>query len=205
MDIVQIIDDVVQWAQENICNKVQLKVPPENDADAVDENYKYELVTPTAFALFVPQKDKTPPKVKSPIPSLCVRFVEGEDLLDGSGGSIGIQFMLSTWDLGTHSFDLFYPTDQPNVFRRDDGKVPIFQRNYDGWRDAWNFLDVARRELENTSNVAGYAIDIESGIHFGPLEEQDGTNDFYPFWFCWINFSLNYPLIRNMRDCTEYL
>ena len=46
MDIVQIIDDVTEWAQANICDKVQLKVPPENDADAVDENYEYELVTP---------------------------------------------------------------------------------------------------------------------------------------------------------------
>lgn len=205
MDIVRIIDDVTKWAQANICDKVQLKVPPENDADAVDENYEYELVTPAAFALFVPQKDKTPPKVKSPIPSLCVRFVEGEDLLDGSGGSIGIQLMLSTWDLGIHSRDLFYPTGNRNEFRQDDGSEPIFQRNYDGWRDAWNFLDTARRALESTTNVAGHEIDVTSGIHFGPLEEQDGTNDFYPFWFCWLNFTLKYPLTRNVRDCTEYL
>ena len=204
MDVVQIIDDVVQWAQENICNKVQLKVPPENDADAVDIDYEYELVTPTAFALFVPQKDKTPPKVKSPIPSLCVRFVEGEDLLDGSGGSIGIQFMLSTWDLGIHGKDLFYRNGD-SLLEYYIGKDPCYERKYDGWRDAWNFLDVARRALESTSNVAGYAIDMSSGIHFGPLEEQDGTNDFYPFWFCWVNFTLNYPLIRNVRDCTEYL
>ena len=204
MDIVQIIDDVTEWAQANICDKVQLKVPPENDAAAVDENYEYELVTPTAFALFVPQKDKTPPKVKSPIPSLCVRFVEGEDLLDGSGGSVGIQFMLSTWDLGIHSFDRFTQTG-PLSYRRDDGTERIFQRNYDGWRDAWNFMDTARRALESTTNVAGHEIDVTSGIHYGPLEEQDGTNDFYPFWFCWINFTLKYPLTRNVRDCTELL
>lgn len=203
MDIVQIIDDVTEWAQVNICDKVQLKVPPENDADAVDADYEYELVTPTAFALFVPQKDKTPPKVKSPIPSLCVRFVEGEDLLDGSGGSIGLQMMLSTWDLGLHSKDLFCKTDNPLEYRRNDS--PYFRRTTEGWRDAWNFLDVARRALESTTNVAGHEIDVTSGIHFGPLEEQDGTNDFYPFWFCWINFTLKFPLARNVQDCTEYL
>ena len=203
MDIVQIIDDVTEWAQANICDKVQLKVPPENDAEAIDIDYEYELITPTAFALFVPQKDKTPPNVKSPIPSLCVRFVEGEDLLDGSGGSIGLQMMLSTWDLGLHSKDLFYKTEKPLEYRRNDS--PYFRRTTEGWRDAWNFLDTARRALESTTNVAGHEIDVTSGIHFGPLEEQDGTNDFYPFWFCWINFTLKFPLARNVQDCTEYL
>ncbi|MEE0433909.1 MAG: hypothetical protein UDB11_00685 [Peptococcaceae bacterium] len=205
MDIVQIIDDVTAWAQENICNKVQLKLPPDDDKKAVDENYEYALVTPTAFALFTPTKDKLPPKVASPVPSLCVRFVEGEDMLDGSGGSVGVQFMLSTWDLGTHNFDLFYQTDVPTRFIRNDGKAPIFQRNVDGWRDAWNFLDVTRRVLESTTNVAGYEIDVNSGIHFGPLEDQDGTNDFYPLWFCWVNFTLKYPLTRNVRDFTKFL
>lgn len=204
MDIVQIIDDVTEWAQANICDKVRLKVPPENDADAVDADYEYQLITPTAFALFVPQKDKTPPNVVSPIPSLCVRFVEGEDLLDGSGGSVGMQFMLSTWDLGLHSFDRFHRTG-PLSYQRDDGTERIFQRSYDGWRDAWNFMDTARRAIESTTNIAGHEIDVSAGVHFGPLEEQDGTNDFYPFWFCWINFTLKYPLARNVRDCSEYL
>lgn len=202
MDIVQLIDEVTEWAQKNICDKVQFKLPPKDDAEAVDENYEYELVTPTAFALFVPTKDKVPPKIAAPIPSLCVRFVEGEDLLDG--GSIGLQFMLSTWDLGIHSFDLFYQTG-PLTFQRDNGTQPIFQRNVDGWRDAWNFLDVARRALESTTTVAGHEIDVNAGIHFGPLEEQDGTNDFYPFWFCWMNFTLKYPLARNVQDFNEYL
>lgn len=203
MDIVQIIDDVTEWAQVNICNKVRLKVPPENDAEAVDIDYKYELVTPTAFALFVPTKDKTPPKVKSPIPSLCVRFVEGEDLLDGSGGSIALQMMLSTWDLGLHGRDIYIKTANPLEYRVNT--QPLFERTTDGWRDAWNFLDVARRELESTTTIAGHEIDVEAGIHFGPLEEQDGTNDFYPFWFCWINFSLKYPLSRKVKNYTEYL
>lgn len=204
MDIVQIIDDVTEWAQVNICNKVQLKVPPADNAKADDINYEYELITPTAFALFVPQKDKTPPKVKSPIPSLCVRFVEGGDLLDGGGGSIGLQMMLSTWDLGIHGKDLFYRKGD-SIIDYCVGEDPFFERNYDGWRDAWNFMDTARRALESTTTIAGHEIDVNAGIHFGPLEEQDGTNDFYPFWFCWINFSLKYPLARSVQDFSEYL
>ena len=73
MNIVQIIDDVTSWAQENICNIVQLKVPPTEDTEPIDGQYEYELAHPSAFALYVPSKDKLPENLKSEIPYLSVR------------------------------------------------------------------------------------------------------------------------------------
>lgn len=206
MNIVQIIDDVTSWAQENICNLVQLKVPPTEDTEPIDGQYEYELAHPSAFALYVPSKDKLPENLKSEIPYLSVRFVEGADQLDaggGRGGSITLQFILCTWDPGLHSKDIF--RYQGGMSYSNDEPPGQFVRSGEGWRDAWNFLDTARRVIESNTYVAGYEMDVNSGVHFGPWEEMDGSNDFYPFWLSWVQFTLNYPIVRNVEAFNEYL
>ena len=205
MNIVQIIDDVTAWAQEHICNTVMLKVPPVNDTEAIDGGYAYELSHPTAFPLYVPTKDKLPTELKSEIPYLCVRFIEGTDQLDvgTAEGSITLQFILCTWDPGLHSLDMF--RYQGGVEYKQDEPSDSFARRATGWRDAWNFLDTTRRVIENNTFIAGYALDVNAGIHFGPWEEMDGSNDFYPFWLSWVQFTLNYSLIRNIPDYTDFL
>ena len=65
MSIVNTLDSVTEWVQENICNGVTLKAPPESDQAPTDAGYEYKRVTPTAFPLFVPLKDKLPPAVLS--------------------------------------------------------------------------------------------------------------------------------------------
>lgn len=206
MAVVKILDDVTAWAQEVICNKVKLKAPPDDDADAVDKEYTYTLVTPTAFTLFVPTKDKMPPDVVAPIPSLCVRFIEGTENLDGTDGSIAIQFAFSTWDVGLHGKDLF-KMQEDGTFQRmsDEQAKDYFQRSYEGWRDAWNFVDVALREIKNRTIIAGYQLDPLSPIEYGPLADQEAIPDYYPYWFCWVNFRLKYPVNRNVKDFVTYL
>lgn len=205
MNIVQIIDDVTAWAQENICDLVELKVPPVDDNEPIDGEYEYKLVHPTAFALYVPSKDKLPGALKSEIPYLCVRFVEGEDRLDigGNNGSIVLQFILCAWDPGLHSSDVFHY--KGGVEYAQDEPPGRFDRSADGWRDAWNFLDTTRRVIESNTSVAGYELDVTSGVHFGPWEEMDGSNDFYPFWLSWVQFTIKYPLVRNVPAFFEYL
>lgn len=206
MSIAKIIDDVTEWAQVNICDKVKLKAPPENDADAVDQDYEYTLVTPAAFPLFVPTKDKLPPKVLSPIPSLCVRFIEGSDMLDGTGGSITIQFGFSTWDVGLHGKDIFYKQDNGSYLQWSGAEADAyFQRSQEGWRDAWNFVDTALRAIESTTHIAGYALDRLAPVEYGPLAEQEAIPDYYPFWFCWVNFTLKYYTVRNDQELNELL
>lgn len=206
MSVVKIIDDVTEWAQSEICNRVKLKEPPPNDAAAVDQGYQYKTVTPQAFSLFVPAKDKLPPGIVSPVPSLCVRVVEGQDTLDGRGGSIVLQFVFSTWDVGTHGLDLF-DRQKDGSYKRWSGQeaADYFCANADGWRDAWNFVDTALRELESHTDVAGYELDRQSPIEYGPLADQDGIPDYFPFWFCWVQFTLKYTLIRNIEKVEEYL
>ena len=48
-------------------------------------------------------------------------------------------------------------------------------------------------------------IDRSQHIKYGPLTEQESIPDFYPFWFAWVSFKINYPLVRNVEDFHKFL
>ena len=75
MSIVNSIETVRDWLTAEVCPLVKLKLP---DDKATDASYPYKLVNPAAFSLFVPSKDRTPPNIAAPIPSVCVQLVEGD-------------------------------------------------------------------------------------------------------------------------------
>lgn len=208
MSIVHLIDTIAEWAQVNICNHVQLKQPPKDLDAADDERLDYQLIKPAAFPMYVPTSEKLPPNIHSPFPSLCVRFANGADEPAASKGSIKIEFCFSAWDPGTHGLDLFEPNGDATFRRKwtaDEAKA-YFKRNADGWRDVWNFVDVALRALESTVIIGGhYTIDRTKPIEFGPLKEQEAIADFYPFWFAWVSFTVNYDLRRNIAEIQHLL
>ena len=76
MTLTQSIDKVVSWLSENVCSQITLKLP---DDDRNDAEYAVEYVHPAAFPLYVPGKDRLPPSVPAPIPSVCVQLMEGSD------------------------------------------------------------------------------------------------------------------------------
>lgn len=194
MSIVNILDEVTAWAKQNICSKIVLKVPPKN-GEPNDTEYAYQMANPVAFTMYVPAEDKLPKDIPSAFPSLCVRFMEGEDNLQSKKGTLGIQLLLSVWNPGTYRED--YIAEQP-------AEKP-FERNGGGWRDIWNFTDIAVRAVESTTNISGYTIDRSVPVKFGPLTEQEAIPDYYPFWFTWVTFQLTYPLMRNIDDVQEFL
>lgn len=202
MSIVKILDDVTEWAKQNICSKIELKVPPKN-GEPNDYDYEYQTAQPVAFTMYVPAEDKLPKNIPSAFPSLCVRFVQGEDDLAAKSGTIGIQFLLSVWDPGTHGSDILKPQQDGTFQRGDSGEQ--FARNGGGWRDVWNFADIATRAIESVSSISGYEIDTSVPVKFGPLTEQESIPDFYPFWFAWVSFQLKYPLVRNNQDLQQFL
>ena len=201
MSVVHVIDTLTEWARQNICEQINLKVPPENTAPD-DSGYSYNLATPAAFAMYVPTSDKLPPNIHAPFPSLCVRFVTGQDIPADGSGAVDVQFCFSAWDPGTHGEDEFLPNGD-GTYRR--GKGGAFWRNGDGWRDAWNFVDIALREVESVTNIGGYTIDRAKPVKFGPLTEQEAIPDFYPMWFAWLSFTVNYPLRRNIQELQNFL
>lgn len=184
MSIVKILDEVTQWARQNICSHIALKVPPKGN-EPNDYDYEYRTANPVAFTMYVPTGDKLPKDIPTAFPSLCVRFIEAADDLGTMTGTIGIQFLLSAWNPGKHGAE--------------------FERNGEGWRDIWNFTDIAVHALESVTHISGYKIDRSIPVKFGPLTEQEAVPDFYPFWFTWVTFQLTYPLMRNIENTQEFL
>lgn len=201
-----IIDRVVAWVSKNICEKVSLKVPPA-DLEAPDgPGYNFELVHPYCFPLFVPSAEKLPPKVKAPIPSICVRVTDGTDYR--TTGTISLELWFSAWNPGTHGGDILKKSNSGlDSYRVWTGPAAeqFFQRDAEGWRDLWNWLDTSLREIESAENIDGLQIDREQGINYGPAKEENGIPDYYPFWFGYISFTLNRPIVRNVKRYDEYL
>ena len=203
MSVVHIIDTLAEWAKSNICERVRLKMPPEN-LEANDAGYSYKTVKPSVFSMYVPTSEKLPPSIHSPFPSLCVRFVKGADELSGNAGYLDVQFCFSAWDPGTHGQDVYHPNGDGS-FRKQGPVYAEYERNGEGWRDVWNFVDTALRAVESVTNIGGYVIDRNTPVEFGPLTEQEAIPDFYPFWFAWLSFRINYPLRRNNQDIQKHL
>ena len=206
MSVVHVIDTVRDWAQENICSRIQLKQPPDDLDAPTDEGYEYTLVNPAAFAMYVPTSEKLPPNIHAPFPSLCVRLVTGQDEAANGKGFADLQFVFSAWDPGLHGEDILKPNGD-GTYRRWSGKEAeaYFQRTGVGWRDAWNFVDIALRAVESVTNIGGFVVDKATPIKYGPMDEQVSIPDLYPTWFAWVSFRVNYPLLRNNEELQEFL
>ena len=205
MSIVKILDDVTNWARKNICSKIELKVPPKN-GEPNDYDYEYRTAQPVAFTMYVPTEDKLPANIPAPFPSLCVRFIVGEDDLSKMKGTIGIQFLLSAWNPGKYGRDNFAMNNSdPFSWTTDAKSGKSFERNGEGWRDIWNFTDIAVQAIESVTHISGYEIDRSVPVKFGPLTEQEAVPDYYPFWFTWVSFQLNYPRMRKIEEVQEFL
>lgn len=206
MSLAKLIDTVTGWAEDNICSKILLKCPPENE-DPNDAGYDFQQVHPAAFSLFMPGSDKLPPNVASPIPSVCVRLVDGEDdMTDRIHRTAELQLCLSTWDPGRHGKDMLTPVQKPDgtMSWRQAG-TDSFDRTYDGWRGAVNFADLTLQELESVTQIGGYEIDRKTPIRFGLFKEQESIPDFYPLWYFWVGFRIStYQMLSN-KDFDDYL
>ena len=201
MTNVSIIDGVVAWAQENICDQILLKLP---DDDANDSNSVGERIAPTAFPMFVPAKDRLAPKVAAPIPSLCVQIKEGKDTLNDGKRTLKMRFSLAAWNPGEHGAEVVVPHETEGavggkIYKKqsDPQEAAKYSRNMDGWRDLWNFADKALHALEGAEFIAGLRLVKETdGITYGPFTEEGAIWDYYPYWFLWIDFVLECGVVH---------
>ena len=184
MSIVGDLDKLKDWAAREICTKVQLKLP---DDDANDASYPGQLVTPEAFVMYVPTKDRLPPRVAAPIPSLCVQLVTGKHEPAHSSGRFQVRFCLSAWNPGEHGGDIYKPTRQPS------GSVSYRQ---------WTGPE-ARTHFVSTEFIDGLRIIKEDGLEYGPFTDELGIVDYYPYWFAWISCSFEHALPRRTPKAYE--
>ena len=203
MSVVHTIDTLTDWARENICKEIKLKVPPEN-TEAMDSNYKYKLANPTAFPMYIPTGDKLPRNILSEHPSLCVRFFSAQDDLSTKTGAMDVQIVFCVWDPGLHREDVFVPNGDCS-FSRQDAAGAEFERNGSGWRDVWNFVDLAVRKLTSVNSIGNCIIDKNTPFEYGPAKVDEAIADYYPYWYAELTFRVTYPLLRYNEELENNL
>lgn len=220
MTLVKSIDGVVEWLRKNVCSQITLKLP--NDDDNGDNGVKY--VNPAAFPLYVPGKDRLPPSVLAPIPSVCVQLMEGSDDLLQKKRQFQIRLCLACWNPGIHGSEILHKKELPLVgtaivgkaiVAPDNSKNPLgnysyyqvtetteetYARNMEGWRDLYNFKDIVLRELEGTEYIAGLRLVKETSIKYGPFVEDGNIWDYYPYWHSWITFTLESGVVARTPE-----
>ena len=121
MTLVNSIDKIVSWLTENVCSKITLKLP---DDYRNDTGYDVVMVNPAAFPLYVPGKDRLPPNVAAPIPSVCVQLMEGSDELIQKKRQLQIRLCLACWNPGQHGGEIF------NSRKREGNRRLLLLRQY---------------------------------------------------------------------------
>lgn len=195
--LVRTIQSVANWLTENVCEKIQLKLP---DDSKNNNEYSVRTVHPAAFPLYVPGKDRLPPEVPAPVPSVCVQLIEGNDDLFNRNRLLNIRLVMACWNPGIHGNERFLPKENKNAlggcsyFIRNEENNQIYRKTMDGWKDSVNFQDTVLTELEKSEYIAGNRIVKEAGIKFGLFSEEGDICDYYPYWHSWITFQLSVGL-----------
>lgn len=210
MTIPQCIDRVTDWINESICPNIKLKLP-----DDVQNGKEYEVkaVNPTAFAMYQPGKDKLPPGVIAPFPSVVVQLLEGSDDMAAHNGRMKLQLSFTAWNPGNHAGELTRATKATTATESEDLDVHLggiaseqsFTRNAEGWRDVWNFVDRALREIENAEYLNGLRVVKELPITYGQFNQEGQISDLYPYWGAWVIFTIERGLTRTGASYSEFL
>lgn len=203
MTLVQTIDSVVAWLRESVCPQITLKLPDDykNDGD-----YGVEYVHPAAFPLFVPGKDRLPPDVPAPIPSICVQLMEGSDDMLKRRRQLQLRFCLACWNPGKHGGEMMIPRANPDALGgfsfvpASGDAAETYERNMDGWRDSLNFLGLVLHEVEGAEYIGGHRLVKEAGIKYGPFTEDGNIWDYYPYWHNFVTFTLEAGVVAKTPD-----
>ncbi len=123
-------------------------------------------------------------------------------------GQMTIQLALATWNPGQHGSEMAVPEQDPQAlggvkYRREPSEN--FKRNLEGWRDVWSFTDKVLQAIENTEYIAGLRLVKENNIEYGPFTEEGALVSYYPYWFCWVQFTLEHGLARKIPADYEKL
>lgn len=211
MTIVETIEGITGWLSANVCKGLLLKLP--DDAQNSD-GYKTEEVEPTAFAMYQPGKDKLPPNVRAPFPSVVVQLLEGSDDTTKAHGTIKIQLSFTTWNPGTHAGEekqsegvLVADEDVDIGVRLEKpAEEAAYRRTTDGWKDVWNFVDRTLAKLEAADYIGGAArIAKEQPITFGQFQQEGQISDLYPYWGAWIIFTIERSIATKASDLKNFL
>lgn len=181
MAVVKQLEKLKSWLETEICPQFEFKQPNDENVDAT---YTYKLVNPNVFILYVPPKELIGEANR--VPSVCILFDEGNESMREASGVLNLRLQFSTFNPGEHT---------------EGG----FTRNTEGWRDVWNFVDYIMRKLRDTELIDDLRIVKENGIHYGPISDQGQIPNFYPYYFAWMTFSIEYGIPSSKAQIKDLL
>lgn len=188
MTIVQCIENLTDWINENVCPKILLKRPSDERQDTL---YRYEEVNPTAYSMFLPGTDKLPEGTTSQFPSILVQFVEGTHTRPKFEDRYNIQLSFIAWNPGTH----------PD----ENGMTEKYRRGSDGWKDVWVLLDRTLTEIENAEYMNGLRLVKEEEVKYGQFTKDGQISDTYPYYYAWATFTVENGLNRKGAEYADLL
>lgn len=177
MTITQALEAVSTWIGENVCPKIVLKSPSDNNAES------YKTVNPASFCMFLPTKEKLPPGIKAECPSVVTQLIEGTHTMIEGRTRLKLQLSFTAWNPGTHP-------DESSTGTK------ALERNTDGWKDVWNFVERALQEIEDAEYLNGLRVVKEQGITFGQFQQEEQVSDLYPYWGAWAILTVEQGLAR---------
>lgn len=181
MAVIKQLEIIKKWLETEICPQFKFK---QADDENVDDTYPYELVNPNVFILYVPPKELIGEANR--VPSICVQFDDGSESFSGAGGALNIRLQFATFNPGEHA---------------EGG----FQRNTEGWRDVWNLVDYIMERIRSVELIDGIRILKENGIKYGPISDQGQIPNFYPYYFAWMSFSVEYGIPSSKAQINDLL
>lgn len=188
MQLNEAVDNLTAWIQKNLCDDMEFLNPPAKSGDMERE---YNLVTPKAFALYVPPKDQLPPEVSSQIPSICLQLVKGSDDMVSSERSL--------------EFRLSFSTYRPGSFAEDEQGELKFTRNADGWEELWLWISKSISKLQTEMYIEGLKVEKSTPIKYGHFQIDDNLVDAYPMWYAWIELTITCGISPKANNYNDYL
>jgi hypothetical protein len=162
-----LINDITEWLEKNVCAKVKFKAQKRGGREGA--GYDYELVRPHVFPCFCPPQDGTNLPTA---PSITVQIDSFSDTM-AEESEIKLALVFVVWNSGTHS---------------KNAATPKFEKNFDGWRDLWEFMDQTRLAIKKNFNFAG--LEVIGDIKGRPLAGESAIMGTYPFFFGEITFTI---------------
>lgn len=188
MTVKILIDDLTSWAEDKLCKPIKFKRAAAINTDAT---YEHELVTPKVFAMFLPDVDRLPVGVEDIYPSICLQWDGDDERPQERKSQTTIRLNLGIWNPGEHSEDIIAES-----FSQDGeivNKEKSFTRDALGWGDIVNWIDLIKRELRNNDIICEkYRVRLEDGIRSGFRSEQGTIFDYWPFYFGFVEFNIEY-------------
>lgn len=194
---------ICDFLKTEVCDKIELYIPPVNDviddAYIADPKRGHPEIFPLTFDSDIGEAEYDENGMmisasRRQAPAICVLITDGSDVIDERDRTITVRLVLQSWNPGTFTKGgLYVPhqkDDEISGLAYSDETKSEYIRNFDGWRESLNFLDVTLKAIEQADTIADMQVVRDEPINFGQFTYSGEFVRMYPYWLNEITFKL---------------